>query len=186
MNTQISKLTRRQSRGFSLIELLVVVSIIVILAAIVIGALQKVKIAQNIKLTKTRLKNIALKLEVYANENQGVYPVGEDASSAILYNVLSGDFTGQGQEPTGEVYWKELTRVDPNLVGESNNRKVIIDGFLQPYRYLSALDIDGREVENVKNDGSYDLWSVGPDGEPKDLNTNPNVENEQTKDDIWN
>lgn len=175
----------RYRSGFSLIELLVVISIIVILAGIGLATFQKVKRGQAIDLTKVRIKNASLKLEDYANENNGLYPVGDDASSAILYNTLSGDYSGQGEAPTGPTYWKELLTKDPSLVGTFQSKKVILDGFGQSLRYRAALDEDGNPVENVKNDGSFDLWSVGPDGKPSDINVDGTAESEDTKDDIW-
>jgi len=177
--------SKRGRRGFSLIELLVVISIIVILAGIGLAAFAKVRQNQAKDLTKVRIKNGILKLEEYANENNGLYPVGEDASSSILYNALSGDYSGQGQNPTGPVYWKELLTKDPSLVGTLQGKKVILDAFGQSLRYRAARDEDGEIVPDVKNDGSFDLWSVGPDGEPSDLNIDGNTINEQTKDDIW-
>ena len=177
--------SKKSPRGFSLIELLVVISIIVILAGIGLAAFAKVKKNQAIDLTKVRIKNATLKLEEYANENNGLYPVGDDASSSILYNALSGDFSGQGQDPTGPVYWKELLTKDPSLVGTLQGKKVILDAFGQSLRYRAARDENGEIVPDVKNDGSFDIWSIGPDGKPSDLNTDGNADNEETKDDIW-
>ena len=177
---------RRHRSGFSLIELLVVVAIIVILAGITIGALIKVNKASDIKKTRVTLKNIRLKLEEYANDNNGIYPVGDDASSAAIFRVLSGDSTGQGKAPEQEVYWSELNNnKNPALIGTEQGKKVILDGFGNSIRYRAALDSTGNIVEDVKNDGDFDLWSVGPDGEPSDLNTPGTLTNEQTKDDIW-
>ncbi|MGC6464538.1 MAG: type II secretion system protein [Akkermansiaceae bacterium] len=177
--------SRKLRSGFSLIELLVVISIIVILAGIGLATFNKVKKNQAIDLTKVRLKYATLKLEEYANENNGLYPVGDDASSSILYNALSGDYTGQGEPPTGPTYWKELLDDDPSLVGVSSGKRVIFDGFLQSLRYRAARDENGDLVPNVKNDGSFDIWSVGPDGEPSDFNVDGTAESEFTKDDIW-
>ena len=171
-------------RGFSLVELLVVVSIIVILAGIGLATFSKVKVGQAIDLTRVRIKDASLKLEQFRNDS-GFYPVGEDASSAAVYKALSGDPTGTGTKPTGNVYWKELLDTNPSLVGDFSGKKVILDGFLQSLRYRSALDENGELVPNVKNDGSFDLWSVGPDGEPKDMNTDGTATTEQTVDDIW-
>ncbi len=178
--------TRQTRRAFSLIELLVVVAIIVILAGIVIGALIKVNKNRDIAQTKVTIKNIRLKLEEYASDNNGIYPTGEDTSSAAVFRVLSGDPTGRGDTPTRDVYWSELNNNrNPSLVGTSQGRKVILDGFGNTIRYQAALDENGDLVQSVKNDGDFDLWSTGPDGEPSDLNTTGILDTEDTKDDIW-
>ena len=77
-------------RGFSLIELLVVVAIIVILGGIVIGALSKVKDSQAKKLTQVNLQNISQHVESYKTDN-GAYPVGETLITIELYKALSGE-----------------------------------------------------------------------------------------------
>ena len=172
--------------GFSLIELLVVISIIVILAGIVIAALIQVRKGQDKKQTAVTLQNIRLKLEEYKNEHNGSYPIGDDGGSAILYNALSGDYTGSGEPPTGPVYWPELNNAkNPALVGVREGKRIILDGFGNEIRYRPALDENGEIVDDVKNDGDFDLWSVGPDGEPEDINTSGTLDNEQTVDDIW-
>ncbi len=177
---------RRVRPGFSLIELLVVVAIIVILAGITIGVMVRVNKKRDIDQTRTTLQMIRLKLEDYAAEHNGIYPVGQDATSAIVYKALSGDFTGQGQNPTEPVYWPELNDDrNPALVGVLQGNRVILDGFGQSFRYRAALDQNGNPVQNVRNDGDFDLWSIGPDGEPSDINTSGNLDNEQTQDDIW-
>jgi len=188
MKRHISQVAARKHRqGFSLVELLVVIAIIVILAGIVIIAVKRVSEKQDVAQTKVTLKNISLKLNEYANDNNGIYPVGDDASSAAVFRVLSGDLTGQGDAPTGDVYWSELNNErNPALVGTVQGKKVILDGFGNSIRYRAARDADGELVEDVKNDGDFDLWSTGPDGEPSDLNVSGNLINEQTEDDIWN
>lgn len=187
MNRNISHpRTRSQHRGFSLVELLVVISIIVVLAAIVIAAMISVNRTKDIKQTRVTIQNIRLKLEEYANENNGIYPTGDDSSSSAIFRALSGDGTGQGQAPENPVYWSELNnRKNPALIGTVQGKKIILDGFGNSIRYRAAFDTNGELVEDVKNDSDFDLWSTGPDGEPADLNTSGNLDNEQTKDDIW-
>ena len=184
--TTLHSFTPRHRPGFSLIELLVVVSVIVILAGIVIGALIKVNENRDIAQTKVTLKNIRLKMEEYASDNNGIFPTGDDTSSAAVYRVLSGDPSGRGDEPIREVYWSELNNNrNPSLIGTVQGRRVILDGFGNTVRYQAALDENGEIVQGVRNDGDFDLWSTGPDGEPSDLNVSGLLENEQTKDDIW-
>ncbi|MDA9831049.1 hypothetical protein N9C66_06885 [Akkermansiaceae bacterium] len=123
--------------------------------------------------TKKYLKLTQLYLEEFFYE-QGFYPVEGEPTSACVYKALSGDPTGQGADPTSKIYWPELNDDrNPELVGRLNGFKVILDGFGQSFRYRSATDADGNPVENVKNEGSFDLWSIGPDGI------------DGTADDIW-
>jgi len=171
-------------RGFSLIELLVVVAIIVILGGIVIGALSKVKDSQAKKLTQVNLQNISQHVESYKTDN-GAYPVGETLITIELYKALSGDLSGQGEDPTEEIYWPDLLRKDSAIVGITRGQRTILDGYGQSYRYRSALDIDGNPNDLVKNDGAFDIWSIGPDNEPSGENIDSKANNDQTRDDIW-
>ena len=182
---KVTKTGRFHKAGFSLIELLVVVSIIVILAGITIGVMVRVNVKRDIATTKKTIGIVRAKLEEYYNE-QGFYPVGQDATSAAVYKALSGDPTGQGIDPTGTIYWPELNDDrNPALVGVFQGNRVILDGFGESLRYRAALDANGNPVQNVRNDGDFDLWSIGPDGEPSDINVPGNLNNEQTQDDIW-
>ena len=177
---------RQHRQGFTLVELLVVITIIVVLAGIIFVAGGRLGVVSDTKQTEVTLQNIGLKLEEYASDNNGIYPVGEDSSSAAIYRALSGDLSGRGEAPTEEVYWSELTDAkNPALIGVESEVRVIRDGFGHTIRYRAARDADGEVVENVRNDADFDLWSVGPDGEPRDLNTPGTLENEDTKDDIW-
>ena len=167
-----------------MIELLVVVAIIVILGGIVIGALSKVKDSQAKKLTQVNLQNISQHVESYKTDN-GAYPVGETLITIELYKALSGDLSGRGEDPTEEIYWPDLLRKDSAIVGITRGQRTILDGYGQSYRYRSALDIDGNPNDLVKNDGAFDIWSIGPDNEPSGESIDSKANNDQTQDDIW-
>ncbi|MBI4025032.1 MAG: prepilin-type N-terminal cleavage/methylation domain-containing protein [Verrucomicrobia bacterium] len=72
--------TLRGGGGFTLIELLLVVSIISILAALLLPALSRVKESGKTLVCLNNLKQIGIMLTIYANENQGFFPVGYDVS----------------------------------------------------------------------------------------------------------
>jgi prepilin-type N-terminal cleavage/methylation domain-containing protein/prepilin-type processing-associated H-X9-DG protein len=66
--------TCSRSRGFTLIEVLVVIGIIGVLLAILLPAAERVRHQAYIDKCASNLRQIGLALQMYANENQGNYP----------------------------------------------------------------------------------------------------------------
>jgi prepilin-type N-terminal cleavage/methylation domain-containing protein len=64
----------RPRRGFTLIELLVVIAIIAILAALLMPALAKAKETGRRAICKSNMRQMAMGLLMYANDNQGSFP----------------------------------------------------------------------------------------------------------------
>lgn len=68
------ELTLRYARGFTLIELTVVVAIVAMLAAIVLASLDKSKTQSKSAATGANIRQYELALQNYAQENSGQYP----------------------------------------------------------------------------------------------------------------
>ena len=67
----------RKNRGFSLVELLVVIGIIALLMGMLLPALKGARLQANSLACKANLRSIGQLLIIYANNNQGVlYPIG--------------------------------------------------------------------------------------------------------------
>ncbi|MCH2064350.1 MAG: type II secretion system protein GspG [Roseibacillus sp.] len=169
------------SRGFTLVELLTVVTIILILSGLVIGVTSFVQRKAAVDKARVQLRQFELKIEDYKRDAGGLLPAttGEDVearSGLIIYRMLYGDGIGAdgvvGTEDDGAldgrpdagatVYLEDL---DPN-----NNRQQMIDtkGGNVPVEVVDPWGNPWR-FRNQKGDPDqenpdFDLWSHGPDG----------------------
>lgn len=82
----------RSGRGFSLIELLVVLAIVAVLASIFIPYLLSVRERNNRVRCAENLRRIGLALSAYANDNRGVFPrvVYDQPDAAHSYTCFTG------------------------------------------------------------------------------------------------
>jgi prepilin-type N-terminal cleavage/methylation domain-containing protein/prepilin-type processing-associated H-X9-DG protein len=68
-----------RQRGFTLVELLVVIGIIAVLIGILLPALRKARIAAEVTTCRSNLRQAGIALSIYAGQNRNVlYPLGED------------------------------------------------------------------------------------------------------------
>jgi prepilin-type N-terminal cleavage/methylation domain-containing protein len=65
---------KRRKKGFTLIELMIVIAIIAILAAVLVPNFMRAREASRLTACKSNLKNISTAVETYSNDYDGLYP----------------------------------------------------------------------------------------------------------------
>ena len=122
-------------RGFTLVELLLVMVILTVLAAVVVPKFTKRSEQARITAANTDISNLEVALESF-EVDMGRYPTSNEGMKALI------------DEPTGSMAdaWK----------GPYIKRGIPNDPWGNPYVYT----IPGRH-----NTKGYDLYSYGPDGQ---------------------
>ncbi|MFH1360307.1 MAG: type II secretion system protein [Candidatus Omnitrophota bacterium] len=81
-------------KGFTLVEIMIVVAIIALLAAIAIPNLLRARLSANDALAQSTLRTISTAIETYATANSGNYPTAEadltGANPAYLNKAYEG------------------------------------------------------------------------------------------------
>lgn len=170
-----SKTRYGNPKGFSLIELLIVIAIIAILAGLTIGSFQFVGSKQKFSTAEVQVNLLSNALEEYKLDN-GAYPDspnGNNSSNDLflaLYWDTDDDGEGADTDTDQKIYLSEL---DPNsdkqiwLSGRDGSA-TIVDPWGEPYIYRNGSDPSARNPD-------FDLISGGPD---RDENTEgDNVDN---------
>lgn len=126
----------KDDRGFTLMELLIVMAVLVILASVVIPRFAgRTEDARRSKAVSD-LENIGVAMDMYEADN-GEYPTTEQGIDALV------------SPPTAEpapTNWRQYLK-----------KRVSIDPWGHPYHYVCP---------GENNPDSYDLASYGRDGEP--------------------
>jgi len=133
----------RSGKGFTLIELMVVIAIILILALIAVPAYRNMQIRAKKARAQEDLRNIATALEAYyVDWNE--YP----AEGSWMADLVGRDYEGQTCSQSGTTATGESAPV-------SYINSIPDDPFNPGSKYNYDLSDDGTQ---------YWIWSVGPDG----------------------
>jgi prepilin-type N-terminal cleavage/methylation domain-containing protein len=175
-------------RGFTLVEMLAVITIIVILAALTVGGMGYVREKQARSQARVQIDLLSNAIEEY-KQDFGNYPYGGNAAkgdSNILFKALYWDSDDNGSGPDADLNQKiYLADLDPTtnkqkwIDGQKATAK-IVDPWGNEYYFRSGKTSDGKPNPGAVNP-DFDIWSSGPDGK-----TSKGAKNDSTKDDISN
>jgi prepilin-type N-terminal cleavage/methylation domain-containing protein len=70
---------KRRKKGFTLIELMIVIAIIAILAAVLVPNFMRAREASRLTACKSNLKSLSTAMETYSTDFDGLYPGGLNA-----------------------------------------------------------------------------------------------------------
>ncbi len=188
---------RPTERGFTLVELLIVIAIIGILAGLALKAISLVRQSTNVAITTTDIHSFKAAVEQY-NQDEGEYPgmgkkvSGDDNQFPILFECLFGarrpNGPGGRNAPYMDLDQDKVVVYDDDVEDYRKARrkelfnwkieKYMLDAWGNPLVYRSN---KGRKPDDyMRNRFGVDIYSTGPDGEDQ------TVEGEDESDDIGN
>ncbi len=155
---------RQQAKGFTLVEVLVVITILALLSAMAWAMTGYIKSSSMKKETETHVALIEASLEAYKADNGGVMPYGrgDEWSSHIIYRILSGDYNNDGRQDRDKT-GKLMTAYCKTLAINSSPQDEIQQG-LPAYRVKLAKSPDMPEsilkTASKKRFAIIDPWGV--------------------------
>ena len=157
----MSKLIRKSNKGFTLIELMIVVAIIGILAAIAIPNFLRFQLKSKSSEGKVNIAAIRTAEASYLAEF-GVYVAAANAPVAVPGSAKSifaevaapgADFNTLGWAPEGQVFFQYAVNINPALAGGSYTATatadIDADAVLQQWGYVKQIGVTGAGLPGV-------------------------------------
>jgi prepilin-type N-terminal cleavage/methylation domain-containing protein len=164
----------RNSRGFTLIEMLVVILVIVILIGIGLAVGEQVKASSELALTKSELKGLQGALEWYEHKTAGQVPTDmlaflEGYQRLHAYQITSGPNTGNWVQhknfltnlPASAVIMGTFPGPGSGTTQNMTGVIEILDGFGNPIQFVPATNtIANNDFGQIPSTYPYPLKSI--------------------------
>lgn len=134
-------------RGFTLVEILVVMSIIMVLAVMVIPGLVKGRYLAKKVATRSEIANIETALSVYESDYGGYPSEADGYSSLSLIEALNGD---RKSDPPRKNYFPFKSK---RIIGGEYYSE-----FNKPFYYRENAS-NSTKADDMKNPDTYDIWT---------------------------
>ena len=114
----------RKIKGFTLVELLVVIGIIALLISILLPSLNRARAEANLIKCESNLRNIGNLLNIYVSENKGYAPYGEVDKDIFTNTIYS--YSGDPTQGPGRWHWPDTlslytNKARSNVAGFTHN-----------------------------------------------------------------
>jgi len=182
---------RAAQAGFTLIEILIVISIIAILSSLILVAINNARKGAAEAIAKTEVSGLSQALDRYVEEESDLPAMGKKIDSETnhfpdLYNALFGERRPNGpggrSAPYSKIEEKKIAVWDEDQEAyvdatqpQIRNPKVpkyLRDPWGNPYVYRSN---KGRKLEQfMHNQYGADIYSLGPNGHDDTAEMNEN------------
>lgn len=177
------RIPSKASRGFTLLEILIVIAILAILALLGWIALSAIQNSAKRKTAENEIAALSAAMQACRADNGNVLPHGSGnvTSSNVMYRALYRDSKNKGRPDTVngaqlKPYYELMPMEHKKGKGHQESglgipvirksgKYYIMDPWGEPYRYRLGYDTEGPDGK--VGDGynaDFDIFSLGPDG----------------------
>jgi len=152
----------QRTRGFTLVELLVVISIIAVLASVAIPAFTGAQMTAQINAASQNARGIFLGLSTYAVDQSGTYPVAENNSNEAFRQLMPNYIDNEKPFYVGASAWHQAAKggKPDEDIGNAPEYQQALERGENHWAYISGLNNTSTSSIPIIADGFTDTPGV--------------------------